>query len=961
MKLDELSGGSLSLGAMRSDERPRRGARWLQRRVYRYLPISILIVLAAPIALAVLLDLFVPPVRDELDGLAKSHEVAVSLIEHLLVAALVAAFAFYWVLGRKRQMAFDSYRESAHAQPWRLVDWSQRKAPTTRRTTSERIAEWFERSPQPAVAVVRGRPGTGRTGFIVGLVRDLAACGLLPIPIRARRDGSLAFEDDAREKFCEWIDPRLSSRQEVDEIWHRARSTRDVVILVDGLDEEFVKTLDHDGGGHFQDKLEDLRSRHIGVVLATTGGLPLGDVRPLREDLDLFNRDEAEQYLEAELKDMSPTTALEALGRLPDSVDGALLSPYFLELLVKLDQVGRVPSEIPEHRDGWRCSILRAYLQAIKDGQITSAGMGSEQDPAEVRSRGAAAVEIAEEVAHAISLHPTDFTVALTRIEPRTETALDDAVDLELLGQGAEHVGVAHDDLGSYLLAATTDDPDPLLGDVGRIAGGDRVWRRRDRHTLSTLCFWHLQHEGEGRRALFERFLAELERKGWTRPAVVAGLVRIASASRLTGRGVRAYNARVAGAVHRCINALEATTTVRGSPDFAPELIGLVRALAEWPSRTAHPLLWRLATNPRTGVEWPAAKALALAGDEPEKTLRQVIGDTLRRAETATPAELSVPAHVVGAEVASLAWILPALRASGEIAEAELDRVIKLCLNREMSPLRGEMALARGLKFAIVNDRAGAQNMQTARELLAGRGGGLRFWHARLALIQAMFAHAWLHPERAEQCDRQLELLKQNESHRLVRRGIELARRGLRQSRASSNGSYARNSYMWTDEREVVRWVEQGRTEIGQLAADAILLSNMIYRLRAIDRQKADSVAGDAGLPACIRKSSDRKKIVANDCSCRHGLCVSPGSLDADPAVLFTRARFSESFCREQAGLAMCRRPPPWVARRVPSYWAKRRLEDFWIGQAEVVQENDAARERGSNRSPGPVIGGLDR
>ncbi len=948
---------------MRSSERPRRGARWLQRRIYRYLPISILIAFAVPITIAVFLDLLVPPARDWLDGFYKSHEVGVSLIEHLLVAALVAAFAFYWVLGRKRQMALGSYRDLARRQPWRLVDWSQRKAPTTRKTTSERIAEWFERGPQPAVAVVRGRPGTGRTGFIVGLVRDLATRGLLPIPIRARPDGSLVFESDAREKFCEQIDLRLNSQQEVDEIWHRARSTRDVVILIDGLDDEFVRTLSHDAGRHFQDKLEDLRSRHIGVVLATTGGLPVGDIRPLREDLDLFNRDEAKRYIEAELKDVSPTAAFEALVRLPDSVDGTLISPYFLELLVRLQRAGLlVPAEIPEHRDGWRCAILQAYLEAIRDGRITSTGMDSEQDPEEVCNRGLAAVEAAEAVAREISFDPTDFTVALAQVQPRTPTALDDAVDLELLSQGAEHVGVAHDDLGSYLLASTTDDLDSLLEAVGRIADSGHVQRRRDRHTLNALCFWHLQHEGEQRRALFERFFAELERRRWTRPAVVAGLVRIASASRFPGRSARADSARVAGAVHRCINALETATTGRDSPDFAPELIGLVRALAEWPNRTAHPLLWRLATNPRTGVEWPAAKALALAGDGPEKTLQQVIGDTLWRAKTgSTPAELSAPAHVVGAEIASLAWILPALRASGEDAEAQLDRVIGLCLDRGMSPLRGEMALARGLKFAIINDRAGDQNMRTARELLDGRDGGLRFWHARLALVQAMFAHAWQHPEQADQCDDQLERLKQREPHLLVRRGIELARRGLRQSRASSNGSHVQNSYMWTDEREVVRWVEQDRTEIAQLAADAILLSNMIYRLRAIDERKADRVAVDSGLPVCIRNSSDRKNIEKNGCSCRHGLCVNFGPLDPDSAVLSTRARFSESFCREQAGLAVRRRPPPWVARRIPSYWARRRLEDFWTSQAEAVQRDDAARERGSNRSPGPVIGGLDR
>ena len=306
------------------------------------------------------------------------------------MAALVASAAFYWVLGRQRQKALSRYRLLARGKPWEMVEGSQPKSPVARRATSKLLADGIERSPEPALAVVQGRAGTGRTSFIVGLVHDLAERSLIPIPVQATRGGSLALEPLARKGFCHYIDGVLSSDRQADEIWHRAKSTRDVVILVDGLDDELVASLASDDGAHLKSEIAKLHEHQISVVLASTTELPLGDRSPLREDLDLFNREEAVRYLRAELKtDTLPADLVEALRRLQDPVDGILIAPFYLDLLVRLRNAGVSFERLPEHRDRSRAAVLAMYLHSIAGARNSVPPNGDDVGCPEQRGRDA--------------------------------------------------------------------------------------------------------------------------------------------------------------------------------------------------------------------------------------------------------------------------------------------------------------------------------------------------------------------------------------------------------------------------------------------------------------------------------------------------------------------------------------------------------------------------------------------
>ena len=65
--------------------------------------------------------------------------------------------------------------------------------------------------------------------------------------------------------------------------------------------------------------------------------------------------------------------------------------------------------------------------------------------------------------------------------------------------------------------------------------------------------------------------------------------------------------------------------------------------------------------------------------------------------------------------------------------------------------------------------------------------------------------------------------------------------------------------------------MEQGRRAVARLAADAVLLSNLLYRMRMTRPDVADYAASSATLPRCIGTSHTRREL-RGDCTCQHGL-----------------------------------------------------------------------------------------
>jgi hypothetical protein len=686
--------------------------------------------------------------------------------------------------------------------------------------------------------------------------------------------------------------------------------------------------MSEDGGDQFQRWIKELRSNEIAVVLATTRKLPLNDMTHLRQDLDRFNREEAEGYVRSRLKRSEDQEAAfqalekQALEKAHDPFDVFLVAPFYVDLVVRLTRAGISLKELPEQKDRWRAEVLETYLEAIDEGKIDFARANT----ANRGPRARVAKEAVEGLAEKLKIGDADrLSIARTSLDAE-DLALRDAENLNLLWRGDETVGFASEDLGAYLVARR-EDPSELLDGIALVAESEYPRKRRDRYLRSALIFWHLRHP-EARGATFERFLTELETRNWTRPSVVVTAIRIASACRLT-----AFTERVANAAEACVCSLDTKEKREARPWHAHELLSLVRALAAWPCPQAHWLLWKLATSQDLEIEWAAAKALAMSRGDPIPTLESEIHQVLVAAEQDPERKINRPADDTGQKIASLAWILPALRTQDSV-EPEFSRLRDICLAHSMSPLRGEMALAQGLKLAILNGPTIPQNVDLVRELLE-RSGGLRFWHARLVLVQALLAHAWDHPEEAERIRSELDAVIASEDHPLVMKGIELAVDGLLDlERADGEPPMpSKYMYMWSHERDAVRWTDVDvKADVAQLAADAVLLSNMTYQLREHDPERADTTAAYTELPTCIRKSSRRHRI-DRDCdgACRLGLC----SVAAEPAVLSTRAQFSAGFCRDQARLVEQNGVPSWI--RI-AYRRKQHLKRFWEDQADLVQ-----------------------
>jgi hypothetical protein len=922
---------------------PRRGGpRWLRRRFHRYMPAALLLLSIGFLFAATALD-FVPGTKGWLETFADEHEVMLGIVLNLSVAAFVASVAYYALWGAKHQRALERYRQKASDAPGELVDWAAGEADLVRRDLCRVLADEIEASPEPALVVVRGRAGTGRASLITQLVRELADRNLIPVPVLTTPEQTFDPVDLAQKKFIHHVDAVLASAGEGDAIWRRARSTRDLVVLLDGVDDEIVGDLASEPRQRFDAGLRSLLDQKIAVVLATSREpleKGLGDTRVVREDLDQFGWTEAERHLRSALQGAGDVTddALEALKRLRGPVDGFRISPFYLDLICRLVDARVQLDPLSEHTDRWRKELLDQYLNAARQGrQIPTddqdgAGM---QDPAE---RGQAAVGLAERAARRVGTGRDGMTCPLADLKPRGSAA-GDAVALNLLWQGHRRVGFAGDDLGAYLVADSLTDVAPLIDVVKEIAHRRGRLRREERHALSTLIFWHLLREHKCR-PTFDGMLEWLEREQVPRPAVVAAAVRIAAACDLEDSA-----ARLPGIAQRAVGWLPS-----GDPELAralrgPELVRLVRAVAEWHVPQAHEVLWQLATDRHIEIEWPAAKAIALAATKPYPTLRETIEEELNQAERESARALSDPTVALGNEVASLAWILPSLRDADEHAERQLARVAELCLDREMSSLRGEMSLCQGLKLALVYERAPSSNFAHVCELLFERKPPLRFWHARLVLVQALLAHAARDgAETAAGLESQLRRLRRREPHPLVREGMDMALDGMKaltSTRAKVGDELG--GYMWVHEREAVQWVEQGKGRAARLAADTVLVSNMLYRLREVDADRADRLAVSHELPHCIRRSHDRREIV-HGCDCPHGLCRIAKDR---PAVLAARAPFSENFCREQSRLVGLYGPPAWVARRVLAvHRRKRGLVEFWDNQAGIAQREGSRGAR---------------
>src|SRR4051794_36602560 len=144
--------------------------RWVLRQWHRRKPWFFLAVPATLIVADILLELLFGGVAKWLKAISTAHPVLLGLLENVLVTALAAAAAYFWLLGYNGRRALKRYRKLATlpagaAGKSRLVDWSSGLVPLVRPGICKALIDEIERSPDAALVVVEGRAGTGRTAL----------------------------------------------------------------------------------------------------------------------------------------------------------------------------------------------------------------------------------------------------------------------------------------------------------------------------------------------------------------------------------------------------------------------------------------------------------------------------------------------------------------------------------------------------------------------------------------------------------------------------------------------------------------------------------------------------------------------------------------------------------------------------------------------------------------------------
>ena len=164
------------------------------------------------------------------------------------------------------------------------------------------------------------------------------------------------------------------------------------------------------------------------------------------------------------------------------------------------------------------------------------------------------------------------------------------------------------------------------------------------------------------------------------------------------------------------------------------------------------------------------------------------------------------------------------------------------------------------------------------------------------------------------------------DEHPFVRRYAELLLHALHDGGWRTPLDWTR--YVWRTEQDAVA-TDWEVSVVGSLAADAILLSNLIYEGCAPEDffgQRGFEIAAQNSLPYCLSKSIDRRELLTGACpsECSFGLCPYPISAQRPRAI------FTEGFCRAQRRQALKEGEPPWVGSGGLPQLRRRRFARFW-------------------------------
>jgi hypothetical protein len=229
--------------------------------------------------------------------------------------------------------------------------------------------------------VLVGGVGSGKTAVLVQLTQLVAEKGALPVPLHLRRvdlaDGNLNFSELAKNRFCDLVDPGVTSRAQAERVWRQLCMDDKSIVIADGLEEAFSddpQQVDRDGV--IRRAIERAEQQRLPLVIASRPHAALAGTRAAVIDLEPLSDEAALTYL---TRHGSGADDL----RLDWIVETAAVaeSPLYLQIARQLrqrrllDHHGGAGEWNPidtrgNDRSGIRVSLLESWLQALVDGHL---------------------------------------------------------------------------------------------------------------------------------------------------------------------------------------------------------------------------------------------------------------------------------------------------------------------------------------------------------------------------------------------------------------------------------------------------------------------------------------------------------------------------------------------------------------------------------------------------------------
>lgn len=863
--------------------------------------------LQAALALLAIVLLLLLVFSPQAEGFCDGHSVGCGLTTGFISTALILLvgyfFLFSWTLRRARSSYVDVARESPErffVAPPRL-----RADPAARGSLTAAVARESAFARRGAPILVVGEAGSGKTTFLLALMRHLAREGAVPVLVPLRGvSAPLDLRSLAQREFTRNVDPVVRSEGDAQRVWRRLSAEGSIVVLADGLDEVTPGATRNERDHLIRSALAAARNDRLSVVVtsrpeAVPAGAPVSQF-----ELGDLDKKEALRYL----RESAHVPAEDDRKLLEQVVTAGRMTrtPYYLNIVSSLYRAGRLRSAAGSG-DALLVALLDEWTELVQDERFFE----------EIELEGSRRRTIIE------NLGSVAYAMTLDAVLDCSGSRLN-----ELFGDPANGLPRLSADLSTVIEGAARLDL------VQAFSAGDDTGVRFN-HAISQAYLtsrflhvaphaWQTLVKGTPSPEMSEALLMWCARDADRQKAqtVCEALVTRARAfadDRALGLVVTA--AEIASSVglpnfREIAQDVDEEAWAQATPRTK---VAAVKRLEGRSDAWVYARLYEATRDRNYRVRWSASGAIIAGGSGACQALGSTFAELLSDAESLSADEWGKErTH----DLSVLGWILPALwgRVEDDALERDVERLAAL-VGRGM-PLGTEASLAQGFKLgALVNPAATPSAI--ARDLVEH----CRFWYSRIVLLQAISVAAVADPGQSAEALALVRAAEKDENqHPFVRAAASLCGKAIRHP-------HDWERYVWEDESAVIsRSGTMVRSETAALVADIVLLLNVTEQgdddVR--ERRKEDTYRRN-DLPYCLSTSRERRELFDGcHASCTFDLCPYPSTAERS----LGRGAFSQAFCRHQidtlTGLsriqAAWRRKPagPW------SHSGRAALARFW-------------------------------